>query len=126
MKKEIFAVLLLVLMLAGSIMNVLYLDGFIDELIDHIDISRQYADRAEYEPAIEELKHAIDKWAEADGYTHVFIRHSEIGIASDAFYTYLSDLCGQDGGNAVGSYERLRHTLTGILTMEYVTMGSIF
>jgi len=86
----------------------------------------EYADRSEYGPAVEELQYAVDKWNENDRYTHIFIRHSEIGVVSEAFYDYLSDLCDENSKSAKGSYQKLRWALASIVTMEHVTLGSVF
>ncbi|MGI5935361.1 MAG: DUF4363 family protein [Oscillospiraceae bacterium] len=126
MIKEIVAVVILLLLLAGTVMNVWYLEGLVNELMAHIDKSMEYAGRSEYGPAVEELEYAIEKWNRSDRYTHIFIRHSEIGVVSEAFYDYLSDLSDENNKSAKGSYEKLRWALTSILTMEHVTLGSVF
>ncbi|HHU23269.1 MAG TPA: DUF4363 family protein [Clostridiales bacterium] len=126
MIKEVIAVVILLLLLAGSIVNVLYFEGLVNELLGHIDKAMEYAVKSEYESAVEELEYAIEKWSRGDRYTHIFIRHSEIGVVSEAFYDYLSDLCDENNKSAKGSYEKLRWSLTSILTMEHVTMGSVF
>jgi hypothetical protein len=126
MKKTYFAIALLLLLLAATLVNVWYLDGFISDLVGYVDTSRTYVEAEDYDGAERKLRQAIDEWNGADGYTHVLIRHSEIDSTTDAFYELLSDIVSGDGDSAVGSFEKLTAHLTSIATMEYVTFGSIF
>ena len=126
MKKTYAAAALLFLLLAGALINLWYLDGFIAGLVGQVDVSRTCAEDGDYAAAEHELRRAIGTWNGADGYTHVFIRHSEIDSTTDAFYELLSDIVAGDGDSAVGSFEKLTAHLTSIATMEHVTFGSIF
>ena len=61
-----------------------------------------------------------------EGYTHIFIRHSEIDSTTDAFFELMSDVRSGDAESAAGSYEKLLAHLSSLYTMERVTLGSIF
>lgn len=126
MKKELCAGLLLAALFIGALINIAYLRGFIGGLTDTLDISRAAAASGDFAAAEDTLRSAIEVWTEADEYTHIFIRHSEIDSTTDAFYELLSDVLSQDGESAEGAYEKLSSHLSSILTMEQVTFGSIF
>ena len=61
-----------------------------------------------------------------DGYTHIFIRHSEINSTTEAFFQFRSDIGSGDADAAEGSYGLLSETLRSIMTMEQISLGSIF
>lgn len=126
MKKEIAAAVIALLLVAGAVVNTLWLKGFIGDLNRTIDDSRASCEAGDFDEAESLLREAIDGWNGAEGYTHIFIRHSEVDSATDAFYELLSLVCAQDAKSAVGAYEKLRAHLDSLYTMERVTVGSIF
>lgn len=126
MRRMYAGALILTLLLTASLFNVAYLDGKIAELKTMVQTAAVRTESGEYEAAVESLSRAIAAWEEMEGYTHIFIRHSEIDGATDAFYEYLGDLCAGDAGSAAGSYEKLCAHLESIASMEHVTIGSVF
>lgn len=126
MKKEIFAAALLAALFLGALLNIRYMEGFIGGLGGMIDESRAYCEAGDLAGAEELLRSAIDEWNAADSYTHIFIRHSEIDSASDAFYELLSYVASGDADGASGAYEKLSAHLSSLYTMERVTPGSVF
>lgn len=126
MRRMYVGALILAVLLAASLYNVSYLDGKVEELEAMVDATAVKVEAGDYAAAADCLQRAIDTWNGMEGYTHIFIRHSEIDGATDAFYEYLSDITAMDGGSAVGSYQKLRAHLESIATMEHVTIGSIF
>ena len=126
MKKMVIAIIILVILLFATLFNVYYLDGFIAELSSTVELSRQAAEQDDFEEALHLLEKAILEWNHADGYTHVFIRHSEIDGTTDAFFELLSDLYERDYALTIGSYAKLLAHLSSIATMEHVSFGSIF
>ncbi|MGN1003169.1 MAG: DUF4363 family protein [Oscillospiraceae bacterium] len=126
MRRMYAGALILAILLAASLFNVAYLDGKVAELEAMVDEAAAKAEGGDFDAASRSLQRAIDTWNGMEGYTHIFIRHSEIDGATDAFYEYLSDLCAGDGGSARGSCQKLRAHLESIASMEHVTIGSIF
>ena len=61
-----------------------------------------------------------------DGYTHIFIRHCEINSTTQAYFQLKSDIYAEDMGAAEGSYGLLMATLDSLMTMEQLSLGSIF
>lgn len=126
MRKMYLGILVLAVMLAAVLYNVSYLDRRIGGLTEQVDRAEALAEGGDFAGAARELEEAISQWNGMDGYTHIFIRHSEIDGTTDAFYEYLSDLLAEEGGSARGSCGKLRAHLTSIAGMEHVTFGSIF
>ncbi len=126
MKKMYAGIFILLLLLLSSLYNVHYLDGRIDELLEYVSSAESYAGEGDFEKAAETVRRAIDTWDSMDSYTHVFIRHSETDSTSDAFCQYLGDLCAEDPGSSQGSCALLKNHLMSLITMERVSIGSIF
>ena len=126
MKREIAAGLVLLLLAIGSWFNLNYLREFTGGLEEQLALSRAYCYAGRFDLAEEVLSKAADEWLGADGYTHIFIRHSEIDSTTDAFFALMSDVRSGDAESAAGSYEKLLAHLSSLYTMERVTLGSIF
>ncbi len=126
MKKEIAAALLLLLLFAGTLVNIRVNDGLIAELEDTVDRAYIAAQNGDWDSAKKGVEAACRRWESLDGYTHVFIRHSEIGTTTDALYSMLSSVCAEDIGDLRGSYGLLRAQLRSLSEMEHISIGSIF
>ena len=125
MKKMYAGILILALMLCAAVYNVHYLDAKMELLLQYVDTAQELAERGENDSAADILSEAISYWDGMDSYTHVFIRHSEIDSAFDAFYDCLGSL--QSGDEGCGAaLDKLRAHLLGIATMEHFGLGSIF
>lgn len=126
MKKEFVVLALLLALVAGSLININYLDGFIGGLSHQVNLSRTALEMSDAENAEKMLRSAIDEWMHADGYTHIFIRHSEIDSTTDALYDLLSDVRAGDAKSAAGAYEKVEAHFSSLVGMEKLTLGSIF
>ena len=105
--------------------NVIYLHGMAESLRSDIEASREYADGKKYDKAAEALDRALSTWLSSEGYTHIFIRHSEIDSTTDAFYELKEALINEDPGLG-GAYDKLIYHIDSIEGMEQFTLGSIF
>lgn len=126
MKKEIVALILLIALFSASLLNISYLHKFTDSLCSLVESSREACSAGSFEKADVLLRSAMDDWKSAEGYTHIFIRHSEIDATTDAFCELLSDIASGDGDAASGGFEKLLFHLQSLYTMERVTPGSVF
>ena len=125
MKKEIVAGALLLLLLFGSIYNIYVIDKVLFGLEDEVTQAYKAAEAGDFTSAKAQMKSAISHWQGLDGYTHIFIRHTEIDSATDAFFTMLSDISAGDADSAEGSYGLLMAHLESLRTIEHPTFGSI-
>ncbi len=126
MKKESIAAVLLLLIFAGVLVNIRVNERIVSSLIDEVDLSYESLKNGNGGEAARQLDSAIEHWLSLDGYTHIFIRHSEINSTTDAFYGFRADVGSGDLGAAEGSYALLKETLLSLMTMERISLGSVF
>lgn len=126
MKKEIISALLLLLIFSGVLVNIRINERIVSSLINEIDMSYENLKNGNEDKAMQQLDIAIEHWLNLDGYTHIFIRHSEINSTTDAFYGFRSDVGSGDADAANGSYGLLKETLLSLMTMEQISLGSVF
>lgn len=126
MKKELFAAALLAVVFAGVMVNIRVTQSMTAELINDAATALESARRGEFGLAEKQIDKAVDHWLSLDGYTHIFIRHSEINSTTEAFFQLKSDIYAHDTGAAEGSAALLHETLRSLSTMEQISIGSIF
>lgn len=126
MKKEIISALLLLLIFSGVLVNIRINERIVSSLINEVDMSYENLKKGNEDKAMQQLDTAIEHWLNLDGYTHIFIRHSEINSTTDAFYGFRSDVGSGDADAANGSYGLLKETLLSLMTMEQISLGSVF
>ena len=124
MKKEIIALLLLVLLFAASLFNIWYFDRLCLDIAGEVKASAVALERGEPEAAQEHLNIALHTWLDADSYTHIFIRHPEIDSTADAFYE-LGQALEENSESCRAAYDKLLYHLESIRTMEHLRFGSI-
>lgn len=126
MKKEIISALLLLLIFSGVLVNIRINERIVSSLINEVDMSYENLKNGNKVKAMQQLDTAIEHWLNLDGYTHIFIRHSEVNSTTDAFYGFRSDVGSGDADAANGSYGLLKETLLSLMTMEQISLGSVF
>lgn len=125
MKRELVAGALLVLLLATALENLSYLCRLVDRVERHVELSAAALEDGRGELALKELDIALELWREAERYTHVFVRHSEIDTVSDEFYELRHTLY-TESADSREAYLRLIYHLESIEEMEHLHIGSIF
>lgn len=126
MNREIAAYLLLIALFLGSLYNIHVMDDKIGSLRTDAKSAYESAQSGDFEAADKQLHSAAEKWLDMDEYTHIFIRHTEIDSATDAFFDMLSDIASKDAESAEGSYRKLDAHLKSLITIEHLSFGSIF
>ena len=124
MKKEIIALLLLVLLFTASLFNIWYFDRLCLDIAGEVKASAVALERGDMEAAQEHLNSALHTWLDADSYTHIFIRHPEIDSTADAFYE-LGQALEENSESCRAAYAKLLYHLESIRTMEHLRFGSI-
>ena len=118
MKKEIFSISLLAVMLITAFINIWCINKLTDEMTVLITESADAAKAENWTRAEECAELAEKTWYEKDGYTHIVLRHSEIDTVSDALYEFLSYIYERDAlGTASGAKKVIYH-LDSIYKME--------
>ena len=126
MKKELIAAVLLAVIFAGVMLNIRASERIVSSLMSEVDAAYAQLKGGDNESAVKTIDGAIEHWLTLDGYTHIFIRHSEINSTTEAFFQFRSDIGSGDADAADGSYGLLSETLRSIMTMEQISLGSIF
>ena len=126
MRKELAAAIILALLLTGVMVNIRVASNIILSLKEDVTAAYQCAEKGDFDRAKPQLDAAIEHWMSLDGYTHIFIRHSEINSTTEAFFQLKSDIYAEDMGAVEGSYGLLISTLDSLMTMEQLSFGSIF
>ncbi len=126
MKKEIVALALLLLIVAGNIWNQHRLSDLITTL-SALTEEAYYASREQNWPRAEKAaQQAEARWSAENGYTHIFIRHTDIDALAAAFCDYRGALAGHEEGDIFAAYLRLTGGLRSLLDMETLSAGSVF
>ena len=125
MKKEIYAVILLVVMFAGAIINNRYISVMTGEIETLSEQAGAAAASEDWEKAAKYAETAVKEWARMDKYTHIVLRHSEIDTVSDALYELLKEANSENGGGAEGAAQQAAYHLRSISEMERLKLGSI-
>lgn len=126
MKKELIAAVLLAVIFAGVMLNIRASERIVSSLMSEVDAAYAQLQSGDNESAVKTIDRAIEHWLMLDGYTHIFIHHSEINSTTEAFFQFKSDIGSGDADAAEGSYGLLSETLRSIMTMEQISLGSIF
>ena len=126
MKKEIAAAIILIALFAGVMLNIKVSGNIILSLEDDVTAAYESARNGDFDRTKPQLDAAIEHWMSLDGYTHIFMRHSEINSTTEAYFQLKSDIYAEDIGAAEGSYSLLMADLDSLMTMEQISFGSIF
>lgn len=126
MKKEFTALVLLAALLGAGLYNVHYIEDMVSEISALAHESYRSLSDGDIDTSMQKLEQAIERWEQAEGYTHIFIRHSEIDSTSDAMFNALGCISGESGQEADGAFRGLFYHLDSLVGMERVTLGSIF
>lgn len=122
MKKTVMGCAILALIFAACLINISYQSRILSDIEEYLSDAESHLLSGQADMAEQSVLKAIDYWNSLEGYTHVFIRHTDIDAASDAFYDLLSEL----GNDPRGSLMKLRARLDSIRKMERLSIGSIF
>lgn len=124
MKRELAAGALLLLLMAGAWWNIHAVDTLTGDILAGLDTSQAAEEQGDHLTAQAALAKALNRWLEADSYTHIFIRHAEIDSTADAFYELQAQLLAGEGDSSA-AYDKLRYHLDSIQRMEHPSLGSV-
>ena len=125
MKKELFAAITILSLLAGAVYNIFQIKALSKSVSNHLDVAIQACAVNDFQVAESELSNALNIWLKADGYTHIFIRHSEIDSATDAFFEAISEL-NTKSPSSISAISKIKYHIDSIYTMEKITLKSVF
>jgi hypothetical protein len=126
MKKEIFIGVLLLLMIAGSIINMVYLNKITDDLIELILQAEECAQNDDWENALSLTEQAYEDWKSKDDYTHIMLRHSEINNTSNFILELRKEILNREKGAVSGAAKSAISHIEEMAYMEQIRIGTIF
>lgn len=126
MKKEVFALVLLLALLAGGLYNTHYLRSFTSGLADTLHVSESSCAAGEYERALELAERAHESWHSRAAYAGIFIRHTEIDAVTYGFHDLISALKSSEPEGAAMLYSGLIGHIESLYEMERLSPASIF
>ena len=126
MRREKAALLLLLTLLALSGWNVRKANKLSAEIGEKLSTADKAAKAQDFKSAELAMEGAITLWLNAENYTHIFIRHSEIDSCSDCFYDAMDAVLKQDQQEISVNMRKLRYHLESSASMEKPSFGNIF
>ncbi|MDR2359724.1 MAG: DUF4363 family protein [Oscillospiraceae bacterium] len=114
MRKEIVALILLLIMVGGAIWNCSHINNMSVELTFMLKKANTY----------EDVEAVINKWVQEERYTHMALRHSEVDTITSDLYTALEFLDNKEEFDAAKN--RVIWRLERIQAMEQIRWGTVF
>ena len=126
MKRELAAVVILLVLLGASLVNLVYYDGLTDRIKAELLDSKDDFENGDTSSALDSYGRAETDWLNAKVFTHIFIRHAEIDSTSDAFFELKQQLLEENREGCAAAYDKLLYHLDCIDDMEHPRLGSVF
>lgn len=125
MRREHAAMLILAAIIFGAWVNLRYMDSLTGRIEAKLELSQRAAEQGSTDISERALLDALDIWLSADGYTHIFIRHSEIDAISDAFYELYDTLLSGEADALTPAYAKLIYHLESVKDIEHLSLRSL-
>ena len=125
MRREYTAMIILTLLMLGACLNLRHMDSLTERIEAKLELSQKAAEQGSMDISEKALLDALDMWLGADGYTHIFIRHSEIDAISDSFYDLYDALLSGETDALAPAYEKLIYHLESVNDIEHLSLRSL-
>ena len=125
MSREIYSLILLLLLISASALNIMAAERLCNKMLVFVERAEICAEDENWAQAEDSINKALEIWLRAKPYTHIFIRHSETDICTDAYYELLEALAGKHGDDIRPVFSKLRYHIRSIADMEKLRLGNI-
>ena len=125
MRREYTAMIILAILMLGAWLNLRHMDSLTERIEAKLELSQKAAEQGSMDISEKALLDALDMWLGADGYTHIFIRHSEIDAISDSFYELYDVLLRGETDALAPAYEKLIYHLESVNDIEHLSLRSL-
>ena len=125
MRREYTAMIILAILMLGAWLNLRHMDSLTERIEAKLELSQKAAGQGSMDISEKVLLDALDMWLGADGYTHIFIRHSEIDAISDSFYDLYDALLSGETDALTPAYEKLIYHLESVNDIEHLSLRSL-
>lgn len=126
MKREHWALLLLLLLVAAAWLNIISADRLTALVEDNLSRVERAANRGDFEAALTAFETAYQIWESHASYTQSFLRHPDVDAAAESFFSLQGVLEQGDSAALSSALRDLRYRLETIDRMERPWLGSIF
>ena len=126
MRRTLLAFALLGLLSALSLWNLRHMDSLTEELCGCVELAQHCVEEGDSNAARAAVDAALQLWQEAESYTHIFLRHSEVDGAADALYALAGAVYAMDTEESRALYAEVVYHLRSLQGMEHPSMGSVF
>lgn len=126
MKKELFALGLLALLLLLSVLNTRHIGRLCGDLESLVERSADAADAGGWEESRRLLEEAMSLWKKYDSYVGIVLRHTDIETLTDDLYELTEHIYTRDSAATKAASRLVREHLESIKKMESINWGSIF
>ena len=126
MRKEIFAAALLLIILAASAINIIFINKMSNSIISDAEKISSLAENGSWDEAENEAKSALDSWNNWKRYANTVLKHDRTDIVSETFYDLLLAVRLKDETTTALTAEKLSETLSEISSSEMPNPESIF
>lgn len=126
MKKELFAVGLLALILLLSVLNTHEIGKLCGDLEKLVEDSAKAAEEENWADSQQKLETAIALWQKHEGFTGIVLRHTDIETLTDDFFELTEHIYTRDPAATKAASALVREHLKSISRMESFNWGSIF
>lgn len=126
MKKELFAIGLLALILALSVLNTRRIGALCGDLEGLVERSAGAAASDDWEGSQSLLDEAVSLWKKHESYVGIVLRHTDIETLTDDLYELTEHIYTRDSAATMAASLLVREHLESIKKMESINWGSIF
>ena len=126
MKKEVFASILLALMLCFSVLNSVCIGKTIDGLSRSSARISELCSSGEWDSALGLTEGMISDWERRGWYLQTVLKHSDLNDVTEDFFELKSAVREKDTARAVTLCEHIESRLRSIRSLESIRLGSIF
>ena len=126
MKKEMFAALLLLIIICAAFINIRLLENVTAEVLSLVDDAASEARAGDWSKAKMAAEKAAGSWEKHGSYTQIVLRHSEIDSVNSLIGELQKEIYLESEGGTKGVAGEIRTKLALMLEIERVKPGSIF
>ena len=126
MKRCLLALTLFALLTALSLWDLRMVDSLTNSICECIELSLHCTKEGDGEAARAAMDCALRLWEEGEGYTHIFLRHSEVDSAADCLFELHGAILEQEEEQCAALAELAVYHLRSLQSMEHPRLGSVF
>ena len=125
MKKELFAAILLAVILLLSMINTQVLEALANDMAEYVLSAKECANLEQWREAEENILKSVAVLYNNEMYFHIILHHSEINELNDNFFDLLEAVYRKDIPSVKAMSELVVSNLDSIVTSERLNIGSI-